>query len=143
MTLIRRNQFLPGFSHMLSDLFSDLHHDTFVKSTVPAVNIKETAESFEVEVAAPGLKKEDFKIALEHNILSISAEKEERKEEKDEQGRYARQEFAYSSFKRHFTLPNSVDTERISAQYQDGILLVQVPKREESKQKLSRIINIS
>ncbi|SFZ92626.1 HSP20 family protein [Flaviramulus basaltis] len=109
--------------------------------TLPKVNIKEVSDAFIVEMAVPGLKKSDFNINLENNILSISAELKEENEEKNKG--YTRREFGYSSFKRTFTLPETVNDSKINANYSEGILLVHLPKKEEAKQKPSRTIQIS
>jgi HSP20 family protein len=145
MALVRfnrgRNATLPGlFDSLARDLF-DLTNDSAPGSSMPAVNICETADHFRVEVAAPGMKKDDFKIRLDHNVLSISSEKEETNE--SEENQYSRREFSYQSFQRSFTLPNSVDSEKIKANYQDGILTINIPKREEAKQRPARVIDIS
>lgn len=100
-------------------------------STVPAVNISEDKDAFKVSMAAPGMKKEDFKIDLEDDILTISAEKEETTEQKNE--RLSRQEYNYTSFSRSFTLPQTVIKDKIEAQYQDGVLKLSMPKNEEAK----------
>jgi HSP20 family protein len=99
--------------------------------TVPAVNIVEKDDHYDVSVAAPGLKKSDFKIAIDENVLNISAETEEKKEEKDE--KYTRKEYNYSSFSRSFTLPDEVNKDKIDATYQDGVLKLTLPKKEEAK----------
>ena len=99
--------------------------------TVPAVNITENKEDYKLSVAAPGLKKDDFKIDVEGNMLTISREKEARKEEKDE--RYTRKEYSYSSFSRSFALPEEVNQEKIEAKYQDGVLKVTLPKKDDVK----------
>ena len=109
--------------------------------SVPKVNIKETADAFMVEVAVPGLKKSDFKLDLDNQILTISTESKEENEHKEEN--YTRREFGYSAFKRTFTLPDSVNDEKINANYTDGILSVLLPKKEEAKQKPVRSIKIS
>ena len=109
--------------------------------TLPKVNIKETADSFEVEMAVPGLKKSDFQLEIDNKVLSISTEASQNNERKEEN--FTRREFAYSSFKRTFTLPESVNDEGISATYNEGILSISLPKREEAKQKPSRSIKIS
>ncbi|ULQ53323.1 Hsp20/alpha crystallin family protein [Flavihumibacter fluvii] len=98
---------------------------------LPAVNIEEQKDDFLVSLAAPGLKKEDFNISLDGNMLTISCEKEERKEEKDK--KYNRKEYNYSSFSRSFTLPDQVNTDKIDAKYEDGLLKVVLPKKEEAK----------
>jgi HSP20 family protein len=98
---------------------------------VPAVNITETDGEYSVTVAAPGLKKSDFNIDVNGNMLTISCEKEESNEEKD--ARYTRREYNYSSFSRHFTLPEEVNKEKIEARYEDGVLKLTLPKKEEAK----------
>ncbi len=102
--------------------------------TVPAVNIDEDDDKFNVTLAAPGMKKSDFTIDLEGNMLIISCEKEENKEEQEK--RYTRKEYSYSSFNRSFTLPMEVNKEKIQAKYEDGILHLMLPKNEEAKKKL-------
>jgi len=118
-----------------TDVFDSLINDSFVSdrlsSRVPAVNIGETDQSFHIELAAPGLKKEDFKISLEKQVLSISVEKKE--EESEEGKKFSRKEFNYSSFVRSFTLPDIADFANISAEYVDGILKINVAKKEEAK----------
>lgn len=99
--------------------------------TVPAVNVTEDKDSYRLSMAAPGLKKSDFKIELEGALLTISAESESRKEEKDE--KYSRQEYNYNSFSRSFHLPEGVSKEGIEAQYDDGVLKVRLPKNEDAK----------
>lgn len=111
-------------------------------TTLPAVNIKEDIEGYEVEIAAPGFDKNDFKIELSNNILTVSSEKEIENETKKGQ-RYTRQEFSYQSFMRSFTLPNTVEGERIMARYENGILKVDIPKKEEAKPKPPRQIEIN
>ena len=98
---------------------------------VPAVNISERKDDYLVSMAAPGLKKEDFKIAVEGNLLTISSEKEDKSEEKDET--YTRQEYSYSSFERSFSLPDEVNKDKIDAHYKDGVLELVLPKKEEAK----------
>jgi len=106
------------------------------------VNIRENEESFMIEMAAPGLTKENFKVNIERNRLIISSEL---KEEKNENGdKYSRHEFSYQSFQRSFVLPEGiVDGDKISAKYNNGILLVSIPKREEVKPKPAREIDIA
>ena len=98
---------------------------------VPAVNITENKDEFMVSLAIPGMKKEDFNIDIEGNMLTISSEKEESKEEKDE--KQTRKEFNYSSFSRSFSLPDEVNMEKIDARYVDGVLKLSLPKKEEAK----------
>jgi HSP20 family protein len=123
-------------TNFLSDLF-----DSDNGFNVPAVNIAEGKEDYRIEVAAPGLEKNDFKINLDHNVLTISSEKEHNKEEKNDN--YTRKEFSYSSFKRSFTLPESVEGEKISASHKNGVLFITIPKREEAKVKPAREIAIA
>jgi HSP20 family protein len=98
---------------------------------IPAVNITEQKDEFMVSLAAPGLKKDDFKIDVDGNLLTISSEKEEKKEEKE--ARYTRKEYNYTSFERSFTIPDEVNKEKIEARYEDGILKLALPKKEEAK----------
>lgn len=102
---------------------------------MPAVNIMETKDDFNVSLAVPGMKKEDFNIDLDGNMLTISCEKEEKKEEKE--AKYTRKEYNYSSFSRSFTLPEGVNQEKIDAHYEDGILKMTLPKKEEVKKLTS------
>jgi len=101
--------------------------------TVPAVNVVENHNEYKVNLAAPGMKKSDFEINVEGNMLTISSEKEESKEEKDEQ--YTRKEFSYSSFSRSFSLPEDVKQDKIEAAYEDGVLKISLPKREDARTK--------
>lgn len=111
----------------------------------PAVNISEDQAGFLLEVAAPGFQKEDFEIAVNHNQLTIKGKLAEAiSENTDGQPRkFTRREFHFSKFERSFTLPNTVDAERISANYLNGILNISIPKKEEAKERLPRTIQIS
>jgi HSP20 family protein len=112
-------------------------------TSIPKVNVKETKDNFEVEVAAPGMNKNDFKIQLDGNLLSISSEKSDRREENNEDEKYSRKEFSYQSFQRTFTLPkNVVDADKIEAKYENGLLHLVIPKKEEAKQKPPKQIQI-
>lgn len=140
------NLSFPNHSNWLDDIFNRDFPSVFTSNfnteqVLPKVNIKETADAYVVEMAAPGLKKSDFKLDLDHQVLSISTEKETSHEQKEEN--YTRKEFGYTSFKRTFTLPETVDDEKITANYQDGILNILLPKKEEAKQKPARSIKIS
>jgi len=143
-TIKRQNPFFPVFN----DFFGDSYLNDSDWNTSPAVNIAENKEGFRIEVAAPGLSKEDFHINVEKRMLEISSEKESTKEsgskdDKSSEGeKYYRKEFLYSSFKRTFTLPSYADTDHISASYRDGVLYVNVPKKEEAKEKPARVISI-
>lgn len=130
--------YLNGFFG--KDLFHEFNTPAF-SGSVPAVNVVENTEGFRIEVAAPGLQKSDFKLNLEKNQLTISAQKEQKNEEDNE--KYTRKEFKYTSFQRTFTLPNSVDGDKIEANYAEGILYVALPKREEAKEKPARQIEIA
>jgi HSP20 family protein len=113
-------------------------------ATLPSVNISETNDTFNIEVAAPGMKRDHFKVELDNNVLTISSEVENKNEEKDKEGNYTRREFSYQSFQRSFALPeNKVEGEKISARYADGILYITVPKKEEAKVKPAKKISIS
>ncbi|WP_339870367.1 Hsp20/alpha crystallin family protein [uncultured Algoriphagus sp.] len=111
--------------------------------TLPRVNISESGSDFHVEMAVPGMKKDDFKVELDNNTLVIKAESSQNQEDtfEGELG-YTRREFSYHSFSRSFYLPNTVDSDRIEGKYEDGILRLVIPKREEAKKKPSRTINI-
>jgi len=110
------------------------------KST-PAVNIYETNEKFEIEIAAPGLEKEDFKIDLKNDYLLVYSEKKDKKEEK-EKGKVVRSEFRYSSFQRSFALPKDIDATAIQATHKNGVLIIELPKKVEQKDSLVRQIEI-
>lgn len=124
------------------DVF-DFNPNHLVKST-PSVNVKENEKEFSLEVAAPGLQKEDFKVELNENILSISAEKKTEINETNEQTKFTRKEFSYASFKRSFTLDEeSVDAENIVAKYENGILHVVIPKKVKTEvEKKAKTISI-
>ena len=150
MTLTKRN---GGLLNQMPVLFDDFfNRDIFnwgnlnfsdTDTTIPAVNIKETPESYEVEVAAPGMTKDDFKVELDGNSLTISSEKRSENQQKEEE-RYFRREFSYESFQRTFTLQKDVvDIDKIEAKYEHGLLRLLIPKKEEAKQKPPRLINIS
>jgi len=133
MTLVKFNngQKNYGVNPFFNDVFDTLLNDAKYVSRVPAVNIAETENDFQIELAAPGLKKEDFKINLDKNVLSVSTEK---KTENVEEGKkITKREYNYTAFTRSFTLPDSVDHSKIDAEYTDGILKLVVAKREEAK----------
>jgi HSP20 family protein len=141
--LIKSTTFLPSafddFFKPWKDIF-DTNGGRSWTSTVPAVNITEDKDAFKVSMAAPGMKKEDFQVNVEGDVLTISAEKEETKESNDQ--KLSRQEYNYSSFSRSFTLPQTVIKDKIEAQYQDGVLKLSIPKNEEAKKEASRLIAI-
>jgi len=142
MSIIKRNgNFFPVRNNVFDDFFSrNWLENTSTSNVLPSVNISESEESFKIELASPGLQKEDFQLKLDNNILTISAEKKTDAEQKEE--RYTHREFHYSSFSRSFTLPNTVDSEKIEAKYDNGVLFLTVPKREEAKKKPARQIEI-
>lgn len=111
-------------------------------TTLPSVNIKENADAFTVEVAAPGFDKGDFKLELNHNTLTISSDKKVENETKEGEF-FTKREYSYQSFTRSFTLPQIADGERIVASYENGILSVSIPKKEEAKPKPTRTIEIN
>lgn len=111
-------------------------------TSLPAVNVKETNDEFLIELAAPGMEKKDFKINFKNNVITISSEKEDKKEVQKEN--YTRREFSYQSFQRSFTVPeNAIISDKIEASYNNGILEVKLPKREEVKPQPEREIKIS
>lgn len=129
----------------LRDLF-DTSNGSWTSSgaTLPAVNIGETNDAFIIEVAAPGMKREDFHVERDNNMLTISSTREGKQEEKDKGNLYSRREFSYQSFQRTFALPeNKIEGDKISAKYTDGILYITVPKKEEAKVKPPKQIAIS
>ncbi|MDG3583582.1 Hsp20/alpha crystallin family protein [Galbibacter pacificus] len=145
MSLVRRNNSLfPSFFDevLKPDWFGGIEN---FSSSVPAVNIKEEDNKFSLEVAAPGMKKEDFNVEIDKNILTVSADVKKESEEKDskENARYSRKEFSYTSFKRIFTLPETVDSDKINATYEDGVLVLALPKKEEALPKPKRLIEIA
>lgn len=140
--MLRNTRFLPSFTDDIfgKDFLADFF-DSSVNKTIPEVNVKESADNFKIEVAAPGLAKNDFKIEVNNNVLTISSEKEAKNEEEGE--KFIRREFSYSSFQRSFSLPDSVNQDKIRANHKDGILIVEIPKRDEAKEKPKREIKIS
>ncbi len=135
---------LPAFSTLLDEVFNaDLSTPIGrdFSGTVPAVNVIENAEDFTVEVAAPGLKKSDFEVSVDKNTLTIKGNKEVKNEETTEN--FTRKEFNYVSFTRSFTIPETVDGTAIAANYKDGILVLTLPKKEESKEQPLRTVKIS
>ncbi len=142
LPIVKHRTFLPN---LVDDFFNKDVFPTIwnynAEASIPAVNVVESKEDFKIEVAAPGLQKDDFKIDLHNNVLTILSEKDDTHEEKDES--YMRREFSYTSFKRSFALPHSVNTEKVTATHKDGILKVVIPKKEEAKEKPMRRIEIA
>lgn len=150
MLVIKRNgNLLPGIpvlfnDFVIKDLWNrGLENISPAATTIPAVNIRENNENFVVEMAAPGMNKNDFKIELNGNTLTISSEKKIEEEAKEEE-RYSQKEFSYQSFTRIFTLPQDVvDVDKIEAKYENGLLHLVIPKKEEAKLKGPRQIQIT
>lgn len=127
----RKHPVSPRFVDVFDSIFNEHHVNATTALRTPAVNIAESENGFDIELAAPGLKKEDFKINLDKNLLTVSAEV--KKEETAEAKKYNKKEFSFSSFSRTFTLPETVDYTKIEASYTDGILKLTVAKKEEAK----------
>lgn len=150
MTLV---QYPTRFRSNLSPVFNQLFNDFLgtdgghSRSLAPAANIKETEEAFLIELAVPGLKKEDFHIQIEENVLRVSAnvqtETENTEEATTARIKVHRREFGFQSFERSFRLPKSADGDKIAATYTDGVLQLNIPKREEAKPKAPRTIQIA
>ncbi|UOB17090.1 Hsp20/alpha crystallin family protein [Abyssalbus ytuae] len=145
MSLIKFNKRLPWFNTDISDFFDteDFFRDSFwTKSMVeqPALNIRETDKEFHIELAAPGLSKNDFEVTIDDGYLNIYGKKSDKKEEKDKN--YTRREFNYSSFKRSLLLPENVKEEDISAHYENGILMLTLFKKEETKVHKPKVVHI-
>lgn len=139
--VVRRTNWLPG-------LFNDFFGNEWIEKSnaaSPAVNIMENENGFKVEVAAPGLSKEDFSVEMpEHNQLVVSMQKKTEKKEQPEEGRYLRHEFSYASFRQSVILPDNVDSEKIEAKVENGVLTIFIPKqKEEEKQKAPKQIQIN
>ncbi|WP_036379231.1 Hsp20/alpha crystallin family protein [Muricauda sp. MAR_2010_75] len=140
MSLVKRNNMF--FPSLMNDFMGP---DWFGGSekwntSVPAVNIKDNEKNFELELAVPGVKKDDFSVEVDNDVLTISSEMKSENEETKEN--YTRKEFSYSSFKRAFTLPDTVDGSKIDAKYEDGILKLTLPKKQEALPKPKRLISI-
>ena len=146
MTLARRTE--SGFPSLFDKIFNGdlmdwgMTNFSSPNSTLPAVNVRETKDDYNIELAAPGMRKQDFKIQFQNSVLTISCEKQDEKNETE--NNFTRREFSYQSFQRSFTVPHqNVESDRISASYADGILHVKLPKREELKPKPAKEIKIS
>jgi len=144
MTLVKTNKGL------LPNIFEDLFESDFFRKptvaqaglSIPAVNIKETPEEYIIEMAAAGMKKSDFNINVERNVITISSEKTIENVEDNKDENYTRKEFSYESFERSFVLPEAANRDDIKASYKDGVLKVEIPKKEEAK-LLPKSIKIS
>lgn len=147
MTLVKMPQVIRkrpvgGFfdTFFADDFFRPAFQEKLFSGTVPAVNVVESANGFRIELAAPGLERADFKVNLEKDVLSIKVEKANSTEETED--KFVRREYNFASFERSFQLPKSIDQEKIDAKYENGILTLTLPKREEALEKPTREISI-
>jgi len=141
MNLVKRN-YSNGYPVVMDQFFKDILGGTqYTQKTVPPVNIKETEQFFTIALVAPGLKKETFAIEIDKKLLTIS-HKAEVEEIVEGDGKYTRKEFTQNSFKRSFTLPENVNEADINAAYNDGILTITIPKKEEAQQETKRVIEV-
>ena len=135
------NRWLPN---LLENIFDErLDNGLSTMKSLPAVNIEEFEDKFTLELAAPGKAKSDFNIELDNDLLTISSEVKNENTTEDENRNYTRREFSFESFKRSFTLPDTINTSEVSANYDNGILIINLPKREEAKTQPKRMIDIS
>ena len=151
LVLTRRGSLLPSLANDFfdGDLFPtstmlDLDGDTFnnrLSRLTPSVNIVENADNFQIQLAAPGLEKKDFKVEVDNGVLTVSAENEA--EEKEEGENYTRREFSYNAFSRSFNLPENALSEKITAEYENGILTLSLPKKEVTVSKPKKEIKVS
>ncbi|MCJ0743265.1 Hsp20/alpha crystallin family protein [Pedobacter montanisoli] len=121
----------PYFNNVFDSLFNEAFNKNYGMHKMPAVNIIEKENEYKIELAAPGLVKEDFKIDLKENDLTIQVEK--KTEVNDEQQGYTRKEFGYTSFNRSFLLPDHVNQDKINAEYVNGVLTISIAKQDEPK----------
>ncbi|MBA4055721.1 MAG: hypothetical protein C0490_13480 [Marivirga sp.] len=144
MSLIIKRSDRPTFDgSLISDFFDDerfLGSPWFNGRNMPAVNIRENEKNYEIELAVPGYDKKYFNISIDDGLLTISAEKREEKEKKEEN--YTRREFGFSSFSRSFNLPINTNEDDINAKYQDGVLKLLIAKKEGNTAKTRRAIDI-
>jgi HSP20 family protein len=142
--LVKGSRLFPEAPPMLLGLFDD---DSFFNfdfprlgngfgSKLPAANVKENQNEYIIDLAAPGMKKDDFRIDIENGMLHVSSEKNEESEEKSEY--YTRKEFSYSSFSRSFKLPATINEDKIKAKYENGVLMIHLPKKEEAIKQISK-----
>lgn len=136
-----RNQgWLPS---VFSDFFDDSWMPAKFSGTTPAINVSEDEKAYKVEVAAPGMTKEDFKISIDNDDLVISMEKKSENKDENKNKKYLRREFSYSKFEQRLTLPDNIEHGDISASMTDGVLTISIPKKaEEEKAKKTQCIEI-
>ena len=139
--LMKRPKVDPFLSHFF-DVENMFPNRFKTANAFPAVNIAETDKAFQVDVVAPGYNKEDFKVSVEDDVLTIGAEKKNESSEEDKDKQYSRREYSYSSFTRSFRLPENAEDAAISAEYKDGILKLNIPKTE-IQQKVAKQISVS
>ncbi|HCF64507.1 MAG TPA: hypothetical protein DEU93_10440 [Chitinophagaceae bacterium] len=145
MTLVKVNRPLSRtFEGFMNDFFNDFPvavSKTFREDVMsfPPINITEKENAYQIELAAPGYDKADFKISMEGNVLNISSEKKD--EQKEETDKSIRREFSYKAFKRSFTLDEKIDVEKIDARYENGVLKLELPKKQ-ATQATAKEINI-
>jgi HSP20 family protein len=148
MSLIKRENYSPAWPGFFNDFLNRDWYDwsnqnfSLTNTTIPSVNIKENENEFEVEMAAPGMTKDDFRIELNNSVLTISSEKQSENKSKEGEN-VTRREFSYQSFSRLFTLPVIVEADKITAKYENGLLRVNIPKKEEAKPKPLKQIKVS
>jgi HSP20 family protein len=137
---INRNYVPAYWDDFFNDSFFNQLKSTGTKGNTPAVNVSESEDGFTIELAAPGIAREDFSLEVDDDILTISSELKENKE--DQKQNFLRREFNFQSFKRSFQLPETIDQEQIKASHEAGILTLTLPKKEEVVQKAHRQIEI-
>jgi HSP20 family protein len=140
-SLVKKDNFFPS---VLDDFFKPWNSwsdsDFEKRFSMPAVNITENNDDYKINIAVPGLNKHDFKIDVDGNLLTISAEKEEKKDEKEKN--FTRREYNYSSFSRTFTLPEGANADKIDATYENGELKLSLPKKEDTKKSATKSISV-
>lgn len=135
----RKQAFFPTINNVFDSFFKDDFFTT--NANIPAFNVKESNDGFVLELAVPGLTKEDFNIELKNGLLSVHTERKVEENTSDE--KYIRKGFNYQSFKRAFRLPKSIDANAVSASYENGVLSLALPKKEEAKVLPARAIEIA
>jgi len=144
--LIKRSNYAPAYVNFFDDFFGrNVMNEFFnneVKTTLPTANILENEKDYQVELAVPGYNKKDFSIQLNENVLTIKAETKNEKEETKSNGQFTRKEHYYASFERHFTLPDTIKVENIEASYENGLLKITLPKKDEKEIETTKLIEV-
>ncbi|HOS16643.1 MAG TPA: Hsp20/alpha crystallin family protein [Bacteroidales bacterium] len=144
--LIKRSNYAPAYVNFFDDFFGrNVMNEFFnneVKTTLPTANIVENEKDYQVELAVPGYNKKDFSIQLNENVLTIKAETKNEKEETKSNGQFTRKEHYYASFERHFTLPDTIKVENIEASYENGLLKITLPKKDEKEIETTKLIEV-